>query len=195
MTMEFKEFNDLEELLMTYSKACDGDRDIRSACDHLVAVFKAAMLEDDPLKAFVGQLKKDASYASWKGPEPSPSCPWCFKRIASPVSNGWSCPCGKNFNVTEEDQAEATEIERRTPRALIERAAKIIADGSDDTSQWFEDYWATGGQVNRDISDLPSVDGVVLVAGDRKVEEDPAGADTENGIYKVTSIEDEDEKK
>lgn len=67
--MDFEKYNDLNELLTTYSKAAgNGDDDIRSACDHLVSVFKAAMLEDDPLAAFVGQLKSDASYASWKPP-------------------------------------------------------------------------------------------------------------------------------
>lgn len=64
--MDFERFNDLEELLMTYSKACDGDEDIRSACEHLVKVFQASMREPNPLRSFIEQLEKDAGYASWK---------------------------------------------------------------------------------------------------------------------------------
>ena len=63
--MEFEKYNDLYELLHTYSKASDSDVDIHDACNHLVEVFKASMLEDDPLVAFTEQLKKDASYSSW----------------------------------------------------------------------------------------------------------------------------------
>jgi len=64
--MQFEKFNDLSELLRTYCKACDDDPGVHAACEHLVAVFDAAMLEDDPRAAFIEQLKKDAGYSSWR---------------------------------------------------------------------------------------------------------------------------------
>ena len=63
----FDKFNDFSELLRDYSKHfADGDADVRSACDHLVAVFDAAMKTDNPREAFVKQLESDGSYSSWK---------------------------------------------------------------------------------------------------------------------------------
>lgn len=64
-------FSDLHELFRTYAKhgSDDADDDVRKACDHLVRTFKVAMNEPDPLAAFIGQLKGDASYSSWEPEE------------------------------------------------------------------------------------------------------------------------------
>ena len=65
--MDFKEFNDLAETFRMVSKhIADGDEMVHQACNHLVEVFKASMLCDDPLLAFAQQLERDASYTSWK---------------------------------------------------------------------------------------------------------------------------------
>jgi len=70
---KFKQFNDLEEFFACASKAIgDGDRCIHLACNHLVEVLDAALETDDPRAAFIGQLEKDASYASWKLGAPVP---------------------------------------------------------------------------------------------------------------------------